>query len=578
MLEAAIALLIASLSIVLAVSDAFEPWAGQGDLGWGVEPGGRIARIKPDSAAARAGLVPGDVIDAGGTPRELRRYFVSLPPAGTRVPVTVDGPSGRRTVELTAAPFPRTALGRLNIIIADFVAVILPVFALTLVFLRPSGLTWALLLYAAIGSDESGVFNTYAPLTLFVPLKAYADLLWYSLWFVVVAFVLRFPNDRLDVPRRRAERWLRAVLCVVLALAGYVTLWPVFDPPGVAPIAFLLEKLNEVGAAAALLMLFVFFVRADARDRPRIGWILGGFAVGLGGQLLAALPTLGDFPLILNLAVPLSIAYAIQHRVIDIRFALSRALVYGVLTTLAVVSLAVVHFFASRQFEEFRLGFLFDLAGAVAIGWGIQFVHGWVESLVDRYVFRDVHDAEQRLERAGAAMLHAHSSATVEALLCAESTNALRLASVAVFVTGDVSDDAAPFRRATALGWENATLETFSAEDPLVLYLKAQEEPVDASEVLDGRAGLPQEAGAPLLGVPMIVRHRMSGFVLFGGHANGVDLDPDERRLLHKLTRSAATAVEHALVEEKISENVALRAENGALKAAVARVPGAIST
>jgi GAF domain-containing protein len=69
----------------------------------------------------------------------------------------------------------------------------------------------------------------------------------------------------------------------------------------------------------------------------------------------------------------------------------------------------------------------------------------------------------------------------------------------------------------------------------------------------------------------------MTGFVLFGAHLNGSDLDPDERKLLAGLTRSAAGAIEHALVEMKIAENATLRAENAVLKEVVTRVPGSIS-
>jgi len=567
--ETVLAVTLAAISVVFAVTDAFEPWSGQGDFGFTVETGGRVTSVVPGSVAQAAGLETGDEVDVGAMDVPERRYLVARPPAGMRVTVPVDGPEGKRVLELRATPYHRTAFQTFNVLIADAVAVALPLFAITLVFLRPSGLTWALLLYAAIGSNESGLLNTYAPLPLFVILKAYADLLWYSLWIVVFAFVLRFPNDHLDEPQRRADRALRVALVVVLCLSAYVTLWPVLDNPGVEPIAFFLEKLDQVGAAAALLTLFAGFLRAAPQDRPRIGWILAGFGLGLGGQLLSVVPSLGDFPLILNLAVPLSIAYAIRHRVIDIRFALSRALVYGAMTTLAVVSLALIHYFISKQFEEFHLGFLFDLAGAV--------VHGFVEAIFDRFVFRDVHDADQRLERAGAAMLHARSSETVVALLCEESASALRLAGVAVFLSADVADEAAPYRRAGAVGWDHATLSAFSAEDALVLYLKGEEGAVDASALLAERPGLPAEAAAPVLAVPLLVRHRMTGFVLFGAHLNGSDLDPDERKLLAGLTRSAAGAIEHALVEMKIAENATLRAENAVLKEVVTRVPGSIS-
>ena len=47
------------------------------------------------------------------------------------------------------------------------------------------------------------------------------------------------------------------------------------------------------------------------------------------------------------------------------------------------------------------------------------------------------------------------------------------------------------------------------------------------------------------LAVPVTVRHELVSFTLYGAHANGAQLDPEEVELLEELAREASRAYDH---------------------------------
>lgn len=59
----------------------------------------------------------------------------------------------------------------------------------------------------------------------------------------------------------------------------------------------------------------------------------------------------------------------------------------------------------------------------------------------------------------------------------------------------------------------------------------------------------PQNAAIYTLAIPVTVRHELISFTLYGAHANGAQLDPEEVELLEELAREAARAYDHVEAE-----------------------------
>ena len=54
-----------------------------------------------------------------------------------------------------------------------------------------------------------------------------------------------------------------------------------------------------------------------------------------------------------------------------------------------------------------------------------------------------------------------------------------------------------------------------------------------------------QETAIYVVALPVMVRHEVVSFALYGAHLNGAQLDPEEIRMLEGLAREAARAYDH---------------------------------
>jgi len=98
------------------------------------------------------------------------------------------------------------------------------------------------------------------------------------------------------------------------------------------------------------------------------------------------------------------------------------------------------------------------------------------------------------------------------------------------------------FLRRMAVNWDRA--DKLTPDDPLVLHLLAEGEPVRLADV-SWSAEEHQQTGNAVLAVPVMLRDELVTIVLFGPHRNGADIDPDEVHSLVRLAESAGAAYDH---------------------------------
>jgi GAF domain-containing protein len=259
---------------------------------------------------------------------------------------------------------------------------------------------------------------------------------------------------------------------------------------------------------------------------------------------------------------------------VDIQFAISRTLVFGVVSTLVVVFLAVLHWLFGRMIEH--SGLAFSLEGLAAIGLGLvlhRTSHG-ITLLVDRVLFRKHHQAEERLRRVTAALPFASDERAIAEALVTEPARNLELASAALFYR---ESGEGPLNRVLAQGWNESHVASLEADSLLVRYLQAEHDPLklDDSQLLP--AGVPEDAALPVLAIPIVNQHVLVAVVLYGSHTNHTLLDPDEIELLHQLAKAAAVShqqVRIAMLQREVaaltSENTVEKARNEQLEASAA--------
>jgi hypothetical protein len=243
--------------------------------------------------------------------------------------------------------------------------------------------------------------------------------------------------------------------------------------------------------------------------------------------------------------MPICVAYAVfRLRVLDVNFVLNRALVYGVLSVGVVALVSILDWFFSRVVAIGRLAIGLELLATIAVGFLLDRINRTVEGIVEALFFRERRVAEKHLRRAAAALPYATGEDAIVDGLVQIPVDSLGLAAAALYRR---SENGARFEGVATARQTTIAPPGFDENDLLVRLLLAEERVIwldDLRSHLD-----PQNAAIYTLAVPVTVRHELVSFTLYGAHANGAQLDPEEVVLLEELAREAARAYDHVEAE-----------------------------
>ena len=107
-------------------------------------------------------------------------------------------------------------------------------------------------------------------------------------------------------------------------------------------------------------------------------------------------------------------------------------------------------------------------------------------------------------------------------------------------------------------GWNEQPAAAMSTSDPLVAFISAELGCVRVNDVPAIQAPADRH-DTPVLAIPLVFRRELAGFVLYGAHEDGADLDADEQRALVPLVNNAAVTYDHLEAQALREENRALR-------------------
>lgn len=534
-------------------------------VGVTLSPDFHVASVLAGTPAAKAGLRAGDRIDLSTL--DLRQRMIvwaaTYVSPGQAIDFTVVRNNAKVPIHWITPATPPQAEMYLTII-KRCAAALFVIVAGALLLLRPSRMLWGFYLYA-VGS-VSGSALLYLPLLpgwLQFVVQEVTYNIYYALFFFagLLIFVARFPGDSAEGWRAWIDRG--AVPFAVLYAGAQtasdflqVILGGVIPEPMGVSYAFAIAA--NGAEILAVVCLFSGFIHLQADQRQRLKWVVAAvctYALTLAYLNIAnflpnqAWPSswtnanfTSDVLNAVQVIIPLAVAYAVlKHRVLDVNFVISRALVYGILTTVIVGVFAIVDWIISRALESRQLAFAADLAVAVAFGFGLNGLHKRVDTFVDRVLFRHRHLAEVRLERIAAGLPHVTKAKTVDELAVAEPAEAFGLTSAAIFRRGKDGI----FVREAAIGWPGGTATEFQSDDPINVNLQGERGALSFRAVRRNHDDLPAGAATPTLIIPLLVRHQLEGIALYGPHSSGEDIDPDEVRVLERLLSAASAAYDH---------------------------------
>jgi hypothetical protein len=365
----------------------------------------------------------------------------------------------------------------------------------------------------------------------------------------LLLFVLYFPRDTIGGWRRTAQLALPGVFLVLLGfgMAGFSN--------------FIFGRETETLYRAYYRLTWVVYVIVVAvfahtywsqpTERGRIKWVLAGVIVGLPCFLFAdtyeatsmlnwleesyriSVPlAVLQFLYAVNVVVPLSMVYAIRHhRVMNVRFPLTRALVVPCAIGAAIVALHVaggsIEKLVTTKLENIEL-----LMGG-SVGLVILLAHEPVRRGLEAILYPGWRKQEAALEDE-MARLAGRDVESAERILIEVPVRVLRLTAAALFERNAHGD----FELKRRFRWPEGVLNTLRAQD--VAGASMGPGPRRLLETDWEGQVFPSGFEAPALAVPIMIRHSVNRVVLFGPHATGEDLARDEISLIQRFGRAAA--------------------------------------
>jgi len=547
-------LMIVTLAVVtfyylpLGHVDFAENW-GEGSFGVTLPPRTTIvASVDRGSAADRAGIRVGDRLVDGGDYEIGSRLRSPYP--GERERLAFARGSAVYWVTLTATPNRSFGIWqRLGGILAYIPPTVFLIVAFLLVFLRPSIMSWAFYVFAVGYFGTSPLFMYWSHVLSPSGYRALTFVLStvFGPWSVLplLPFILRFPNGDTLGWRRKLDPWVWAFLAGSYAV--YVVEWWSYYSVGLVPAwdTIVSAVIPLVTFALAGLILAKNLAEATPSDRQRWGFLAIGTIASFVAYAVYFVPgvpfAVGQVVGFAVVLMPICIAYAVfRLRVLDVNFVLNRALVYGLLSVGVVAFVSLLDWFFSRVLAVGRLAIGLELAATIAVGFLLDRINRATEAFVEAVFFRRRRLAERHLRRAAAALPYATDEAAIVDGLVQVPVDSLELAAAALYQR---SEGGARFKGVATSSQTQIAPAGFDANDLLVRMLMSDESIVWLDDV---RSHLdPENAAIYTLAVPVTVRHELVSFTLYGAHANGAQLDPDEVEMLRDLAREAARAYDH---------------------------------
>ena len=572
-------LIVLALCLLLAAIfalDLHRLWSPLGVLGYLTNADGIVIGVTPGSPADRAGMQLGDRVDERNTPPQFRPYVAQgtiVWAAGQRVSFALLHGGVRRMVTLVAAPQDASVLRKVFWVVNFIAAVGFLAIGAALVLLRPGAMTWGFLFYSLAfapgswtsfwGSPPPG---NYIASLLFTVIQVAGEI-------GLLGFALLFAAPPQVGWRRNALRFLPWLFVLLLAYWSwtFVQGYWLGGPP--AEVLFRIQLgLNAAVSLCALGLFIDSYVRTHGVERQRTRWVIAGFGVSLAATYLAyvfefytAVPGVVVGLLFLcNVIVPVTIGYAvIRHRIIDVSFVVSRALVYATLTTMLVVLFSLIDWLFSGYLQLTGLSTVAEVGAAVAVGIWFNALHRRVDGFIDATFFRRRHAAERQLARDAAALHYAASQNAIATALVAEPVRCLSLASAALFR----ADGQGRYVREASEGWSATDASRLAdADEHFLAQLKAENGPLSLDEAPLRTAGLPLGTAHPALALPIISRGELLAVALYGPHLHGEMLDPDEIKCIGALAPGAAAAYDHLAVESMQKKMDAMQRQLDALQ------------
>ncbi|HET9341415.1 MAG TPA: GAF domain-containing protein [Candidatus Eremiobacteraceae bacterium] len=361
----------------------------------------------------------------------------------------------------------------------------------------------------------------------------------------VAAFFLYLMVERLS-GQALSRGWLAVARTAVvggLATDAISTVFYVRDVAGgvcaSSALAAIVTIPFMVVLVATLAVLSAAYFASSGTARQRLKWISASTIVGfsgvliyLGAQIIGRPITSYPIMNITMIAIPVGYSYAIlRHRVIDVGFAINRAIVFTAITTVVVIVFALLSGVIERAAVGSSTGLALQVAVALALALSFNALQKRVETAIDRIFFRRKHRAQAELARAADEA----PFVTRAQILLDRAADIVRSELGACASAVYLADADGSYRRWSASGEDLAP--NVPIDDPAFVRLRTYLRDIDLTDVdsVLGRSGCI---------FPLAAHGRLMGALVCGDRRSEEPYDPDERSAIRSLAARVSSALE----------------------------------
>jgi hypothetical protein len=576
-----------AFALARTLPDATRVFTPLSVFGYYTNAAGTITTVFPGSPAAKAHLRVGDRIDVRDFPVADRKGGLIGHTYSAYNPVrhmTIVRNGVRMSVEVNGVnEGPPT---RAVILLRELVAFITISIGMLIAIVRPSRASLGFF-HFVIGGEVYP--NAMTSIWLDYPWRMVVD----GVNDVIVAgaaiglfmFALGFPRDisirwRIPADVCGGAVW---VVCAYLSLKADIGS-TYFAQPALRA-GHLYDLIQTAIVCSAMLAFFVTLVRSHGPDKIRVGAVVVAFMIAIAGYLAAesfypdylkywqyvALEALPVLP-------ALTVFYGVmRYHIMGIDFLVNRALVYATMMAAIAGIIGLTEEGLSYWFVmNTNLAYAIIIAATLIFGAFFGKIRDGIRYMVDRVLFRDRLFAHDRIEALARELPGARDRDQIEYALTTVVQKEFKLRCAALFEQrGD------HFTVVADAHWPPSAV-SIPQNDPAIQRVihEGVAEFLREADWASWSADL--RAVAPRLAVPIQVDAGPPYVAIYGLELSGVDLDPDEVRLLERLAGGAAVGFSSLRTRElaqSLEELMSLRGENARLRQRVAELEanGAVS-
>ena len=517
-----------------------------GKTGFTVGQGDSVVAVDRGSPAERAGIQVGQHVDFSATPRHSRLLiinanFQNLHPI-QRFPVRVTSDRGPFTAMVASEP--ETAADTVTVLPRIIFEVVLLIAGIALLLLRPSKATWGFFVFSGFSVAPINSIIWYGPpayqlaMTILVspiyPLISQLGAIIFALYLLIKPPIATW--------RRIAEACVYIIGVVVAALIAWQVISSVYYARPISAFNDFAFVLEIAAAFTTPLFLMATYVSSGPATRERLRWVIFAFVVNAFVVSTIFITSQSILPISLpywlwatlsgidTFVVAFTVLYAVlKHHIVDINVAISRAVVYTILSAIAVGAFTLVDLFFTRAVSTKNAGLMADVALAIVLGFFLNSMHARVDRFVDWLLFRHRHKAEEHLRTVVRAMPFTVSEAQVDRLIVEEPVRSFALSGAVLFAC----DEGSAFELRHYFGVSQPPVSLTSREDALPVYLQGERRAIRLNS---------HGWNVAAIAVPVFSHGDLTAICIYGLHQNGTDLDNEEIALFEELTTAAGNA------------------------------------